>query len=71
MITSVQEQPIIDSIQTEIKKLTKTLFNKALYQFIRVSVMKYQSGLGGEVEENIGIDAEKEDTDYGDDQGNF
>ncbi len=71
MITSVQEQPIIDSIQTKIKKLTKTLFNEALYQFIRVSVKKYRGGLGGEVEENIGVDAEKKDTDNGDDQGNF
>jgi hypothetical protein len=34
-------------------------------------IMKYQGGLGGKVEEDIGVDAEKEDTDNGDDQGNF
>ena len=62
---------LIDSIQTQIKKLTKILFDEALDQFTWVSVMKYQGGLGGEIEEDVGVDAEKKDTDHGDDQGDF
>lgn len=33
--------------------------------------MKYQGGLGGEVDEDIGVDAENQNTDHGDDQGEF
>jgi hypothetical protein len=71
MITSVSEQPTMDSIRAQIKKLTKTLLDEGLYQFISGSIKKYQGGLGGEVEEDIGVDPKKKDTDNGDDQRDF
>jgi hypothetical protein len=45
----------------------KLTTGKLMHSFFLI--MKYQSGLVGEVDEDVGIDAENQDTDYGDNQG--